>query len=371
MFEGTYDERHGENRHRRDDGRSRASARSSARGDREPLILDAANELLDEIGYDHLRVQERRRPGHVGLATIYRRWVDEAGARHRRDESRKTAVERPETDDPRADLESFLREMTNDIFGPKSCFVVGFVTALRNDPELARVFRESLLTDARSDPPPDRARCSRGRPRPRLASILHLVLIFRSLIDDRTGRPRRSRARLCALVLRLGRAHTRTGTARVLTVGVVALGVSDVSRAAEFWRAALGLRRAHRRVGGWSTVLVPPAGVPEPKIALQRSETPAEDHPRIHLDLQRWPDVAEQRPRRRASWRLGGPNPRSNLGQRLTRGRNPRGGNWSRPVAGGGGQGPPPPHPPPPPPPPPPDPPGPEGKNRNSMASSI
>ena len=42
--------------------------------DREPLILDAANELLDEIGYDHLRVQDVADRAHVGLATIYRRW---------------------------------------------------------------------------------------------------------------------------------------------------------------------------------------------------------------------------------------------------------------------------------------------------------
>jgi AcrR family transcriptional regulator len=42
--------------------------------DREPLILDAASELLDEIGYDHLRVQDVADRAHVGLATIYRRW---------------------------------------------------------------------------------------------------------------------------------------------------------------------------------------------------------------------------------------------------------------------------------------------------------
>src|SRR5207342_1732007 len=61
----------------------------------------------------------------------------------------KAAVERVETDDPRADLEAYLREMTNSMFGPKACFVIGFVTALRSDPELGRVFRESLLTDMR------------------------------------------------------------------------------------------------------------------------------------------------------------------------------------------------------------------------------
>src|SRR5450432_2117298 len=117
--------------------------------DREPLILDAASQLLDEVGYDHLRVQDVADRAHVGLATIYRRWSTKQdlviAAMHRD----KASLARPETDDPRADLEALLREMAHQMFGPKSCFVVGFITALRNDPELARVFRESLLTEMR------------------------------------------------------------------------------------------------------------------------------------------------------------------------------------------------------------------------------
>ncbi|HMH90964.1 MAG TPA: VOC family protein [Streptosporangiaceae bacterium] len=36
--------------------------------------------------------------------------------------------------------------------------------------------------------------------------------------------------------------------------------------------------------GGWATVLAPPDGAGTP-IALQLSETPAADYPRLHLDL--------------------------------------------------------------------------------------
>jgi hypothetical protein len=36
--------------------------------------------------------------------------------------------------------------------------------------------------------------------------------------------------------------------------------------------------------GGWSTVLEPPDGVGA-ALALQRSDTPPQDHPRLHLDL--------------------------------------------------------------------------------------
>jgi catechol 2,3-dioxygenase-like lactoylglutathione lyase family enzyme len=70
----------------------------------------------------------------------------------------------------------------------------------------------------------------------------------------------------------------------VLTFGVVALGVTDVERAAEFWSAALGYRLREDGYGGWSKVLVPAAGAGT-AIALQLSETPPEAHPRLHFDL--------------------------------------------------------------------------------------
>lgn len=70
----------------------------------------------------------------------------------------------------------------------------------------------------------------------------------------------------------------------MLHVGVVALGVHNVERAARFWSDALGYGRRTDGFGGWSTVLVPPSGVGT-KLALQQSETRPETHPRIHLDL--------------------------------------------------------------------------------------
>lgn len=79
----------------------------------------------------------------------------------------------------------------------------------------------------------------------------------------------------------------------MLTVGVVALGCVDVERAARFWTEALGYERRTDGFGGWSLVLVPPAGATGTSIALQTSETPPADHPRIHLDLH-VTDAAEQ-----------------------------------------------------------------------------
>jgi catechol 2,3-dioxygenase-like lactoylglutathione lyase family enzyme len=70
----------------------------------------------------------------------------------------------------------------------------------------------------------------------------------------------------------------------MLSVGVVVLGVTDVRRAADFWRAALGYELREDGFGGWATVLTP-AGGSGTRIALQRTETPLQEHPRLHLDL--------------------------------------------------------------------------------------
>src|SRR6516162_4605464 len=78
----------------------------------------------------------------------------------------------------------------------------------------------------------------------------------------------------------------------MLRFGVVALGVSDARRAAEFWSAALGYTLREDGFGGWAKVLVPPGGVGT-AIALQLSQTRAPSHPRLHFDLHAT-DVSEQ-----------------------------------------------------------------------------
>jgi catechol 2,3-dioxygenase-like lactoylglutathione lyase family enzyme len=78
----------------------------------------------------------------------------------------------------------------------------------------------------------------------------------------------------------------------VLTFGVVVLGVTDRQRARDFWCSALGYEVREDGFGGWATVLVPPHGTGT-MIALQQSETPPADYPRLHLDLH-VRDAAEQ-----------------------------------------------------------------------------
>jgi catechol 2,3-dioxygenase-like lactoylglutathione lyase family enzyme len=70
----------------------------------------------------------------------------------------------------------------------------------------------------------------------------------------------------------------------VLNLGVIVLGVTDPDRAAAFWSAALGWDVRTDGLGGLAAVLTPPDGRGTP-IALQVSETPLQEHPRLHLDL--------------------------------------------------------------------------------------
>lgn len=70
------------------------------------------------------------------------------------------------------------------------------------------------------------------------------------------------------------------------------LGVADMRRAADFWCRALDYQLRDGEPGERWTVLVPARGSGA-ELALQRSETPVREHPRLHLDLV-VADAAEQ-----------------------------------------------------------------------------
>lgn len=69
----------------------------------------------------------------------------------------------------------------------------------------------------------------------------------------------------------------------MLRIGSVVLGVSDVRRAAAFWMEALGYVPREEIEDDW-VVLVPAKGA-GPQLSIGRSETPTQEHPRVHLDL--------------------------------------------------------------------------------------
>ncbi|WP_299534385.1 VOC family protein [uncultured Streptomyces sp.] len=70
----------------------------------------------------------------------------------------------------------------------------------------------------------------------------------------------------------------------MLKLGIPVIGVEDVPRAVEFWTTALGLVESEEaRSETWRTLCH--ADGSGRALGLLRSSSPAEPHPRLHLDL--------------------------------------------------------------------------------------
>jgi catechol 2,3-dioxygenase-like lactoylglutathione lyase family enzyme len=76
-----------------------------------------------------------------------------------------------------------------------------------------------------------------------------------------------------------------------LTIGSVVLGVENVARATRFWCAALGYVPRDEPEDTW-VVLIPEDGQGI-RLALGKSESAVQDHPRVHLDLYAKDQAAE------------------------------------------------------------------------------
>jgi predicted enzyme related to lactoylglutathione lyase len=71
----------------------------------------------------------------------------------------------------------------------------------------------------------------------------------------------------------------------MLSVGTVVMGVQDLHRAVAFWTQALNyVPKRAVTVDDDFMILVPTDG-PGTHLALDVSETPVQQHPRVHLDL--------------------------------------------------------------------------------------
>jgi catechol 2,3-dioxygenase-like lactoylglutathione lyase family enzyme len=70
----------------------------------------------------------------------------------------------------------------------------------------------------------------------------------------------------------------------MLQIGTIVMGASDVRRAADFWSRALGYVPRTEVKDDW-TILVPANGAAGAALALDLSESPLQEHPRVHLDL--------------------------------------------------------------------------------------
>jgi AcrR family transcriptional regulator len=121
---------------------------SPTRGEaREEAILGAALELLAEVGYDRMSMDAIADRARASKATIYRRWSGKA-------ELVVTAIERragqpspvePLNQDLRADLLGTLRAMRDTLAGQDAGLLLGLMTAMHRDEDLARTVREKMV----------------------------------------------------------------------------------------------------------------------------------------------------------------------------------------------------------------------------------
>lgn len=118
---------------------------------REEAILRAAMELLSEIGYDRMTVEAVAARANASKATVYRRWAHK-GALVTAAVSRYagSALVAPDpSGDLRTDLLGLLRALRESLVGQDAALVLGLLTAMRNDPELAVTVRQAVFDHKR------------------------------------------------------------------------------------------------------------------------------------------------------------------------------------------------------------------------------
>jgi AcrR family transcriptional regulator len=122
-----------------------APTRPRVEGDREQEILDAALEVLAEVGYDRLTMDAVAQRAKASKATLYRRWNSKAKLVVEALASTTGVPEIPDTGDLRTDLMTAFCGMggltdhdTTSTFG-------AVITAVSTDPEFAAEFREQVV----------------------------------------------------------------------------------------------------------------------------------------------------------------------------------------------------------------------------------
>jgi AcrR family transcriptional regulator len=135
-----------------DQSTERASRPSGPRAEaREQAILDAALELLMEVGYDRLSIDALAERARAGKATIYRHWSGKAqivAEAVRRMKGDQQAVHM-DTGTLRGDLVGQLGQMCVSMDLEDAAIIAGVISAMRSDPELAELVRSQILDSKR------------------------------------------------------------------------------------------------------------------------------------------------------------------------------------------------------------------------------
>jgi len=115
---------------------------------RDLAIMEAAVELLAEVGYDAMSIESIATRARVSKATIYRRWPGKAelvvDALRRRHEPHM--AEPDDTGSLRGDLLAAVNNMLEQIAGMDGALICGMATAVRADAQLGQM----LLADKKA-----------------------------------------------------------------------------------------------------------------------------------------------------------------------------------------------------------------------------
>ncbi|HYH52378.1 MAG TPA: TetR/AcrR family transcriptional regulator [Acidimicrobiia bacterium] len=109
-------------------------------------ILGTVLDVLHDVGYDQLRMQDVADRACVGLSTIYRRWPTKQELVRASLTCDRAEQKYAVTGDARADVKAFLMRMAEDLSGDGAQTMLGFLASLRTDPAVAEVFRHTVIT---------------------------------------------------------------------------------------------------------------------------------------------------------------------------------------------------------------------------------
>jgi AcrR family transcriptional regulator len=160
---------------------SRGRPRAVGRTDE---ILRVTTELVDEVGYDQLRIQDVADRAGAGLATIYRRWPTKQALVADAIRHKSLSINPEPTGDPVTDLSLLFRSIAEHACGHRAKFLPGLFAAVRTEPELGEAFRTFFVEGIRARVR-EQIALLLGADHPNLdllADLVPGVLLFRSLV---------------------------------------------------------------------------------------------------------------------------------------------------------------------------------------------
>ena len=113
--------------------------------ERSEHILGSVLEVLHDVGYDQMRMQDVADKAGVGLSTIYRRWPTKQELVRASLCCERAAQKYAVTGNPRADVKAFLMRLAEDVSGDGAQTMLGFLASLRSDPEIADAYRATAV----------------------------------------------------------------------------------------------------------------------------------------------------------------------------------------------------------------------------------